>query len=246
MEKFKYVIIDAEESCNLYRHEFEKETGVECVATFYDGKDAESGIVALNPDVVIMELLLPSIDGFEIINKIKGSLPSCKIIVVSNLNSATYVSKAMDLGVDYFMIKPIDSATLVKRAMELVVSAHSLKNNKSKKLEEKITNIFLTVGIPAHIKGYQFLREAIKMAVNDPMVVNNITKKLYPGIAQVYSTTASKVERAIRHAIEVAWNKGKIENINDVFGLRVYDTHEKPTNGEFIALVADKMLLEKW
>ena len=84
------------------------------------------------------------------------------------------------------------------------------------------------------------------MAVNDPMVVNNITKKLYPGIAQVYSTTASKVERAIRHAIEVAWNKGKIENINDVFGLRVYDTHEKPTNGEFIALVADKMLLEKW
>lgn len=246
MENFKYVIIDAEESCNLYKHEFEKDTDMECVGTFCDGKEAESGIISLNPDLVIMELLLPSIDGFEIINKIKGNLPNCKIIVASNLNSAVYVSKAMDLGVDYFMIKPIDTTTLVKRSVELVVSAQSSKNNKSKKLEEKITNIFLTVGIPAHIKGYQFLREAIKMAVNDPMVVNNITKKLYPGIAQVYSTTASKVERAIRHAIEVAWNKGKIENINDVFGLRVYDTHEKPTNGEFIALVADKMLLEKW
>ena len=116
--------------------------------------------------------------------------------------------------------------------------------NREKSLEEKITNIFITVGIPAHIKGYQFLREAIKIAVKNPQVINSITKKLYPSIADIYDTSASKVERAIRHAIEVAWDKGKIENINRVFGLKVYDTHEKPTNGEFIALVADKMLLE--
>ena len=115
---------------------------------------------------------------------------------------------------------------------------------KTKQLDEKITNIFITVGIPAHIKGYQFLREAIKMAINSPEIINSITKKLYPSIADKFDTSASKVERAIRHAIEVAWNRGKIENINNLFGIRVYGNNEKPTNGEFIALVADKMLIE--
>ena len=102
----------------------------------------------------------------------------------------------------------------------------------------------MTVGIPAHIKGYKFLREAIKMSISDPNIINSITKRLYPEIAEKYETTASKVERAIRHAIEVAWNRGKIENINSLFGVSVYSANEKPTNGEFIALVADKMLLE--
>ena len=128
------------------------------------------------------------------------------------------------------------------------VSAGSNKigfNSKvNNQLEEKITNIFITVGIPAHIKGYQFLREAIKLAIVNPEIINSITKKLYPTIAEKYDTSASKVERAIRHAIEVAWNRGKIENINNLFGIKVYSSNEKPTNGEFIALVADKMLIE--
>lgn len=111
-------------------------------------------------------------------------------------------------------------------------------------LDERISNIFVSVGIPAHIKGYQFLREGIKLAVDNPQIINSITKSLYPTIAQHFNTTASKVERAIRHAIEVAWNRGKIENINSIFGVRVYTSSEKPTNGEFIALLADKMLLE--
>ena len=115
---------------------------------------------------------------------------------------------------------------------------------KNRALEEKISNIFITVGIPAHIKGYQFLREAIKMAIDCPDIINSITKKLYPSIAEKFQTSSSKVERAIRHAIEVAWNRGKIENINSIFGLKVYNSNEKPTNGEFIALVADKMLIE--
>ena len=119
-----------------------------------------------------------------------------------------------------------------------------MKTIKNKPLEEKITNIFITVGIPAHIKGYQYLREAIKMAIENPDIINSITKKLYPAIAEKFETSASKVERAIRHAIEVAWNRGKIENINSVFQIKVYDSNEKPTNGEFIALVADKMIIE--
>ena len=116
------------------------------------------------------------------------------------------------------------------------------KCNRS--LDERIANIFISVGIPAHIKGYQFLREAIKMAVDTPDIINNITKKLYPSIADKFDTSSSKVERAIRHAIEVAWNRGKIENINSIFGIKVYTANDKPTNGEFIALVADKMILE--
>ena len=111
-------------------------------------------------------------------------------------------------------------------------------------LEEKISKIFINVGIPPHIKGYVFLREGVKMAVEDPNVINNITKKLYPTIGERYDTTPSKVERAIRHAIEVAWNRGRIENINNILGVRAYVGTDKPTNGEFIALIADKMLLE--
>ena len=113
------------------------------------------------------------------------------------------------------------------------------------RIEEKITNIFLTVGIPAHIKGYQFLREAIKLAVESPNAINNITKQLYPWVAEVFETSPSKVERAIRHAIEVAWTRGRMENLNQIFGYKVYGRTDKPTNGEFIALIADRLILEK-
>ena len=146
------------------------------------------------------------------------------------------------------MIKPIDYKLLDVRIEEILNNDDNMELRKrpirNKQLEEKITNIFITVGIPAHIKGYQFLREAIKMAIDNPDIINSITKRLYPSIAERFETSSSKVERAIRHAIEVAWNRGKIENINSLFGVRVYSNNEKPTNGEFIALVADKMLIE--
>ena len=113
-----------------------------------------------------------------------------------------------------------------------------------KSLDEKITSVFLSVGIPAHIKGYHFLREAIRMVYYKPELISKITKELYPGIAKRFQTSASKVERAIRHAIEVAWTRGKIENINQIFGYNIYSKNDKPTNGEFIALVADKLIME--
>lgn len=151
------------------------------------------------------------------------------------------------------MIKPCSHENLAARLKDLSGSerpavqpsgSRPVRAPVNKSLDEKITNIFITVGIPAHIKGYQFLREAIKMAIDNPDIINSITKRLYPEVAERFSTSPSKVERAIRHAIEVAWNRGKIENINSLFGVRVYNHNEKPTNGEFIALVADKMLLE--
>lgn len=242
----KIVVIDSKETIKEYKTLFNDEPDLEVVAGFDNGAEAIENAVKLKPDMVVLDLLIPGVDGFDCITGIKNACPDCKFIVTSNLNSAVFVSRAIELGVDYFMMKPVVGSGLVKRVREILNSSKKLPMANSRKLEEKITNIFLTVGIPAHIKGYQFLREAIKMAVEDPHIINSITKKLYPGIAKLYDTSASKVERAIRHAIEVAWNKGKIENINDVFGLKVYDTHEKPTNGEFIALVADKMLLEKY
>lgn len=245
MEKINLAIIDTEEEILNYTKIIEEDKEIELVGGFSGGENLSSRVLESEPDVVILDLLISGADGFDVISNIKAKNPSIKIIIASSLNSNSVVSKSVELGVDYFMIKPVDGYILFNRAKELVNNDRKSKDSELKKLEEKITNIFLTVGIPAHIKGYQFLREAIKMAVNDPHIINSITKRLYPGIAQMYDTTASKVERAIRHAIEVAWNKGKIENINDVFGLHVYDTHEKPTNGEFIALVADKMLLEK-
>lgn len=117
-------------------------------------------------------------------------------------------------------------------------------NSGIRNIDERLSSIFIRAGIPPHIKGYQFLREAVKLAVAYPEMINSITKKLYPTIAQIYQTSASKVERAIRHAIEVAWNRGKIENINAIFGIKIYNKGEKPTNGELIALVADKMMIE--
>ena len=154
----------------------------------------------------------------------------------------------MKLGAVYYMAKPFNIDNLHKRLLDVAGLINgensSFQKTASKELDEKITNIFITVGIPAHIKGYQFLREAIKMAIQEPEIINSITKRLYPNIAEKFDTSSSKVERAIRHAIEVAWNRGKIENINSLFGVKVYSDNEKPTNGEFIALVADKMLLE--
>lgn len=214
-----------------------------------NGADAINSLESKNYDLLVVDLVLPEIDGFEVIEKAKQINKNIKIVVLSALSSDTFIKKTMALGVDYYMLKPVNFDILAKRVDNLF--ENDLQNNlfiskadTEKEIEEKITNIFITVGIPAHIKGYQFLREAIKLAMENPDIINSITKRLYPSIAERFATSASKVERAIRHAIEVAWNRGKIENINSIFGLTVYSNNEKPTNGEFIALVADKMLLD--
>ena len=203
-----------------------------------------SDVERLKPNFLIMEVLLSGMDGFLVLEKIKKSMGSQmpKVIFISNLSHSGFVSKAIKEGASYFMIKPIMPQNLETRILEL---ANPVKEEKIERvLEEKISNIFITIGIPAHIKGYQFLREAVKLAIEEPEIIGAITKKLYPTIAEKFSTSSSKVERGMRHAIEVAWNRGKIENINTLFGLKIYSSNEKPTNGELIALIADKMLME--
>ena len=201
----------------------------------------------LKPDVIVMDIVLQQCDGFKVLEAIKDNQTKC--VIQSSLSIDGFINKAINLGAKYYCIKPFNHQTLKERTLDLTCETSkqsgTIFNGKpNNQIEEKISNIFITVGIPAHIKGYQFLREAIKLAIANPEIINSITKKLYPTIAEKYDTSASKVERAIRHAIEVAWNRGKIENINNLFGIKVYSSNEKPTNGEFIALVADKMLIE--
>jgi len=207
-----------------------------------EGKDARKNIENNAVDVIVTEAVMEGEDGFALLETYKN----CKFVVSSDLKSEVFVLHAMELGAAYYLVKPVDVNLLRQRILQTAQGGGKLRRKTAmeKSLDERISNIFVSVGIPAHIKGYQFLREGIKLAVNDPPIINSITKSLYPTIAEKYDTTSSKVERAIRHAIEVAWNRGKIENINSLFGVKVYTSAEKPTNGEFIALLADKMLLE--
>ena len=224
---------------------FSNDDDFEVVAVANDGLDGIAKIESLKPDYILLDIVMPELDGFGVLNEIKYKIDKSKtkIIMISQLVSDGFINKAMKNGADYFLAKPFTLNSLKNRLIEFESGVEEVKVKRSP-LDEKIANIFISVGIPAHIKGYQFLREAIKMAVDNPEIINSITKKLYPSIAEKFDTTPSKVERAIRHAIEVAWNRGKIENINQIFGIKVYSSNEKPTNGEFIALVADKMLIE--
>lgn len=251
MDSYKVILLDESlvERIN-YREAFEKAGDFEIINESNDGQKGYEMICEQKPDLVVMDIVLETYDGFELLDKLMKVEHKPKILVVSSLKNDGFIQKAIDSGASYYMLKPIISELLVKRSRELfenkvVESMLSIqKNSRVRAIEEKLSNIFLTIGIPAHIKGYQFLREAVKLAMKEPSIINSITGQLYPNIAKIFSTSASKVERAIRHAIEVAWNRGKIENINEIFGIKVYNTNEKPTNGEFIALVADKMLFE--
>lgn len=247
---YSMMIVEGNQTMQEELTSYFNETGeFEIVACCGDGLEAIEKIEKLNPKVVVFDIVLGSLDGFELLERVQKLESKPKMIALSSLSQEGFAGKALSLGASYYMMKPVKNEVLHKRIKEFCDEDGLLNNVSSVKLkvrtlDEKLSNIFITVGIPAHIKGYQFLREAIKMAIDNPEIINSITKQLYPSIAGRFETSASKVERAIRHAIEVAWNRGKIENINNLFGIKVYNSNEKPTNGEFIALVADKMLIE--
>lgn len=238
---------DNAKSINNY---FSSINGYSVCACCNDGESAIDNIVNLQPDVVILDLILPKVDGFAVLDFISKKLLTKRplVIVVSALTQDAFVNKALSAGANDFLAKPFSLDSLKSHIDALFsgtpITNNSLSKSKSKVIEEQITTVFLTIGIPAHIKGYQYLREAIKLTFEHPNYINNITKELYPAIAQKFETTPSKVERAIRHAIEIAWNRGRIESINTIFGIKVYNNADRPTNSEFIALVADKMLLD--
>jgi two-component system response regulator (stage 0 sporulation protein A) len=218
----------------------------------YAGDDGDEGIkqiLNLKPDIVIVGMFLKGADGCSVIRAIKKTWVNAKIVATGIAND-NLIEESISEGAAYYLVKPFSIQAAMERIFDLMKKKEgqekdiAVAHRKPVTLEEKISEIFISIGIPPHIKGYGYLREGIKMTIEDPNMINSVTKELYPSIAKKFSTTPSKVERAIRHAIEVAWNRGRIDAINAIFGSRIYLGTEKPTNSEFIALVADKLILE--
>ncbi len=242
-KKISLYLADNSEDKNLEKY-FHENDRFNLVGVNVVGQEVIKEVLQSKPDVLVMEIMLSGMDGFMVLEELKSKLKNDmpKVIFISNLSHSGFVSKAIKEGASYFMVKPVLPENLAERIENLLEVKSESKEQKQ--LDEKISNIFISIGIPAHIKGYQFLREAVKLAVEEPEIIGSITKRLYPTIAEKFETSSSKVERGMRHAIEVAWNRGKIENINTLFGLKIYSSNEKPTNGELIALIADKMIME--
>lgn len=226
--------------------------GFEVCAVTSNGNAATELIKRFKPDVSVVDLVLTGLDGFGVLDYIKQNCPECTTIAIGGFSDDKIVDRAIEHGAMYYLAKPVNVQTLADRIRELsgnrAVTYKATPDLRDRRkvtsIEEKISNIFITIGIPPHIKGFSYLREGIRLAVEDPSIINKVTKELYPKIAEKFETTPSKVERAIRHAIEVAWNRGRTDAISSIFGARVYIGSERPTNSEFIALVADKLILE--
>ena len=251
----------------------ERDEELEVIAVARDGKQAVEMILNTEPDIALLDVIMPHLDGIGVLEKIKEAnmrkRPMC--IMLSAVGQDKITQRALELGADYYSIKPIDIEMLLGRIKDIknykptdfkntmirsnmnvttrearaqYIEISPEKKKDEENLEALVTNVIHEVGVPAHIKGYQYLREAIMMVVNNIDIINQITKQLYPDIARKFKTTPSRVERAIRHAIEVAWTRGQTETVDNIFGYTISAAKGKPTNSEFIAMIADKLRLE--
>ena len=244
----------------------EREEGMEIVGRAKDGSEAYQMIMEKCPDVVLLDMIMPHVDGLGVLERVNDSKLEKRplFIMLSAVGQDKITQKAISLGAQYYIVKPFEIKLLIKRIKELKfyqpapikgnymtrelktqyidIAPEDKKNEEN--LEALVTNVIHEVGVPAHIKGYQYLREAIMMVIGDIDVINQITKQLYPDIARKYKTTPSRVERAIRHAIEVSWNRGDWDLMEEIFGHSVDIDKAKPTNSEFIVTIADKLRLE--
>lgn len=262
MGKINVAIVDDNERIvNLLVEILKGDQDIEVVGTADNGMEALTMIKEKKPDVVLLDLIMPKLDGLGVMEKIRfddsyKKTPS--FIVITAIGQEGVTENAFELGASYYIMKPFDNNMVLSRIKQIrgdihgtrLVENHRISTYESKddykerNLESDVTNIIHEIGVPAHIKGYQYLRDAIMMSVNDNEMLNSITKLLYPSIAKRHKTTPSRVERAIRHAIEVAWSRGKMDTIDALFGYTVSNGKGKPTNSEFVALIADKIRLE--
>ncbi len=263
MESTRVLIVDDNKRIvSILKDALEREHDMEVAGTASDGEEALRLISILRPDVVLLDLIMPKIDGLGVMERLKNREMKHKpeIIVVSAVSQENVTENAFELGAAYYILKPFDNRVILSRIRALrqqlsvqdekkenkVISTVFENRNRrlANSLEADVTDIIHEIGIPAHIKGYQYLRDAIIMSVGDTEMLGSITKVLYPTIAKRHKTTPSRVERAIRHAIEVAWSRGRVETIEELFGYTVSSGKGKPTNSEFVALIADKIRLE--
>ncbi len=261
MEKLHIAIADDNERMvQLLDSIVSSDKDLEVVGRAGNGEDLVNIIRQKEPDVVLLDIIMPKVDGLSVMQKVNQDTAIKKrpaFIVITAIGQEKITEDAFELGADYYILKPFDNEMVLNRIKHVrkerernfaevrKVNAYESKSEyMERNLETDVTNIIHEIGVPAHIKGYQYLRDAIIMSVNDMEMLNSITKILYPMIAKKHQTTPSRVERAIRHAIEVAWSRGKMDTIDELFGYTVNGGKGKPTNSEFIALIADKVRLE--
>ncbi|MBC2580339.1 sporulation transcription factor Spo0A [Clostridium sp. DJ247] len=267
MEESKISVIiadDNKEFCNILNDYLLNQRDIVVTGIAKDGLEALKLIEEKKPDLVVLDIIMPHLDGLGVLERLNGMniSPMPRIIVLSAVGQDKITQSAIRLGADYYVVKPFDMDVFTKRIRQMfnntigngdetkktisLIDTTEIKLSKSEptNLEQEITNIIHEIGVPAHIKGYMYLREAITMVVNNMELLSAVTKELYPSIAKKFNTTASRVERAIRHAIEVAWSRGQVETINKIFGYTIHNDKGKPTNSEFIAMVADKLRLK--
>ena len=230
---------DSQQMCDLLRIQFETVDDIEVVGCANNGEDVLLMVEEQHPDVLLLDLILPRLDGVAVLERLSRMEKRPEVMILSALGGEEVIQEVAQYGVRYYMVKPFNLEQITGRVRRMVDKqsrpAHAPSNGLSptprtmaRSLDEEITSIFLTIGIPAHIKGYHFLREAVKMVMDNQDLINSITKQLYPGVAKRFNSTPSKVERAIRHAIEVAWTRGRIENINHIFGYNIYTNMINP------------------
>ena len=249
MENLTSIIIadSTEEFCSALSGALQRAGGFQILGTAGDGEQAIRMITERRPQILVLDLMLAKQDGLSVLKAISNMERKPAILATSRFVTDYVAAAAANLGVRYLMMKPCDMTALVER-LEEIRGGESRRQPSSHhgntSIEAMVTSIIHEIGVPAHIKGYQYLREAIIIAVNDMDVINAITKVLYPQVAKTFQTTPSRVERAIRHAIEVAWDRGDLDTLQRFFGYTVSNTKGKPTNSEFIALIADKLQLQ--
>lgn len=250
MENMTTVFIadSTEEFCTLLANTLQRSDKFQVVGCANDGEQALRRVMELKPQILVLDLMLAKRDGISILKALAAAERKPAVLVTSGFITEYVAATAANLGARYLMLKPCDMEALVERLEEIRGGENrkntGLRRNDKTDIEAMVTSIIHEIGVPAHIKGYQYLREAIIIAVNDMDVINAITKVLYPQVAKTFQTTPSRVERAIRHAIEVAWDRGDLDTLQRFFGYTVSNTKGKPTNSEFIALIADKLQLE--
>lgn len=254
MMEHKIRVVIADSSCKTMSKQLEnrcREIQVQNVTD--NGSEVYSMVCENKPDVLLIDVFIANVDGLEVVEQIRANedLNKTRIIFLTTVDAPRIISMAFNLGADYYIMKPCNLDVLSKRILQIAdmadekdemgyVEKYDARYDMNT-IESDVTKIIREIGIPAHIKGYQYIREAIIMSVNDMNMLNFITKLLYPSIAKKYKTTSSSVERAIRHAIEVAWMRGKIDVLEEMFGYTVSAGKGKPTNSEFIAMIADKL-----
>ena len=244
---------DNREFCNLLSEFMSNQKDIKLVATANNGLDAVDKVHEHQPDVLILDIIMPHLDGLGVLERLNtNGHHRPRVIVLTAFGQDSITQQALRLGADYYVLKPFNIEVLIRRIRDLQTNggpAASRENYQSYDtpkidLETVITNMLHEVGVPAHIKGYQYLRYAITLVIGDMAILNSITKTLYPEIAIKFQTTPNRVERAIRHAIETAWERSDLETINKMFRYTIRNDKGKPTNSEFIALLSDKLRLK--